>query len=56
MLSAVLFGMGAWWTLIGRIGEGDGFMLLAGTLLAAIVFSYRAQDPKWLDPLSIVKR
>ena len=56
VFSAVLFALGAWWTLVGRIGEGDGFLLFAGCLLAAIVFSYRAQDPAWLDPVSIVKR
>jgi len=54
--SAVLFGMAAWWTLVSKISEGDGYMLLAGCVLAAIVFSYRAQDPAWLDPISIVKR
>jgi hypothetical protein len=48
--------MSAWWTLLGKIGEGDGFLLLAGCVLAAIVFSYRASDPKWLDPVSIVRR
>jgi F0F1-type ATP synthase assembly protein I len=56
VFSAVLFGMAAWWTFAGKIGEGDGYMLLAGCVLAAIVFSYRAQDPAWLDPVSIVKR
>jgi len=54
--SVVLFGMSAWWTLMGKIGEGDGFLMFAGCLLAAIVFSYRASDPHWLEPLSIVKR
>lgn len=54
--SAVLFAMSAWWTLVGKVGEGDGFMLFAGCLLAAIVFSFRGSDPRWLDPISIVKR
>jgi hypothetical protein len=54
--SVVLFVMSGWWTLMGKIGEGDGFLMLAGCVLAAIVFSYRAGDPHWLEPLSIVKR
>jgi hypothetical protein len=56
VFSVVLFAVSGWWTLVGKIGEGDGFLLFAGCLLAAIVFSYRAQDPAWLDPISIVKR
>jgi hypothetical protein len=48
--------MSAWWTLVGKIGQGDGFLLFAGSLMAAIVFSYRAGDPHWLEPISIVKR
>ena len=56
LFAVALFAMSAWWTLLGKIGEGDGFLLLAGCVLAAIVFSYRASDPKWLDPVSIVRR
>jgi hypothetical protein len=56
VLSLVLFGLAAWWTLMGKIGEGDGFLLFAGCLLSAIVFTFRAQDPAWLDPVSILKR
>jgi len=56
VFSAVLFALAGWWTLLGKIGEGDGFLLFAGCLLAGIVFSYRALDPRWLDPISIVKR
>jgi hypothetical protein len=55
VFSVVLFALGAWWTLLGRISQGDGFLLFAGSLLAAIFFSFRAQDPAWLDPVSIVK-
>jgi hypothetical protein len=51
-----LFGMTGWWTLMGKISEGDGFMLFAGCLLAAIVFSFRGSDPAWLEPVSIIKR
>jgi hypothetical protein len=56
ILSIALFGLGAWSTLIGKLGEGDGFLMLAGCVLAGVVFAYRAQDPAWLDPVSIVKR
>jgi hypothetical protein len=56
ILSVVLFGMCTWWTLMGKISEGDGVLMFAGCVLAAIVFSYRAKDPAWLDPISIVKR
>jgi hypothetical protein len=56
VFSVVLFALGAWWTLLGKISEGDGFLMFAGSVLAAIVFTYRAQDPRWLDPVSIVKR
>jgi hypothetical protein len=54
--SVVLFVLAGWWTAVGRIGEGDGFLLFAASLLAAIVFSFRGSDPRWLDPISIVKR
>ena len=56
VFSVALFAMCAWWTLAGHISEGDGTFLFIGSLLAAIVFSYRAADPAWLEPLSIVKR
>jgi hypothetical protein len=56
VLSVVLFAMSSWWTLMGKISEGDGFLMFAGCVLAAIVFTYRAKDPAWLDPISIVKR
>ena len=29
ILSVVAFGLGAWWTLIGRISEGDGVFMLS---------------------------
>jgi len=54
--SVIVFGMSAWWTLVGKIGEGDGLLLFAGSVMAAIVFSYRGFDPHWLEPLSIVKK
>jgi hypothetical protein len=56
IFSVLLFGFSTWWTLMGRISEGDGVLMFAGCLLAAIVFSYQAQDPAWLEPISIVKR
>jgi hypothetical protein len=55
ILSAAAFGMGAWWTLIGRISEGDGLFMLAGWCVCAVVFSYRALDPVYLDAVSIIK-
>jgi hypothetical protein len=56
VLSVVLFALGSWWALVGRISEGDAFLMLAGSALAGMVFTYRAKDPAWLDPVSIVKR
>ena len=55
ILSVVAFGLGAWWTLIGRISEGDGVFMLFGWCVSAIVFSYRAIDPAYLDAVSIIK-
>jgi hypothetical protein len=55
ILSVVAFGLGAWWTLLGRISQGDGLFMLAGWCLSAIVFSYRAFDPGYLDAVSIIK-
>ena len=55
MLSLVFFGMSGWWTLTGRISEGDGVFMLGGWLLAALVFGARAADPVYLDAVSIVK-
>ena len=53
--SVMLFLAGAWGIMSSKIGEGEGVMALAGWLVVAIVFSYRYADPKWLDPVSIVK-
>jgi hypothetical protein len=55
MLSVVAFGLGAWWTLIGRMSVGDGIFMLSGWCLSAMVFSYRAMDPVYLDAISIIK-
>ena len=55
ILSVVAFGLGAWWTLVGRISEGDGLFMLAGWCVSALVFAYRAMDPNYLEPVSIVK-
>jgi hypothetical protein len=41
--------------LIGRISVGDGVFMMAGWCVSAIVFSYRAIDPAYLDPISIIK-
>ena len=56
IFSVMLFGMSAWWTLLGKISEGDGILLFGGCVLSAIFFAYRAFDPAWLEPLSIIKR
>jgi hypothetical protein len=55
ILSVVAFAMGAWWTFIGRISVGDGVFMLCGWCVSAIVFSYRAIDPAYLDAISIIK-
>jgi hypothetical protein len=54
-LSVVAFGLGAWWTFLSRISEGDGVFMLFGWSVCAIVFLYRAMDPAYLDAVSIVK-
>jgi hypothetical protein len=55
LLSVVAFGLGAWWTFVSRISQGDGVFMLSGWSLCAIVFLHRAMDPAYLDPVSIVK-
>jgi hypothetical protein len=55
ILSVVAFGLGAWWTMLGRISEGDGLFMLAGWCVSAMVFWYRAIDPVYLDAISIIK-
>jgi hypothetical protein len=55
LASVFFFLAGAWGIMAQRMDEGSGVMALAGFLLSAIVFSYRSADPKWLDPVSIVK-
>jgi hypothetical protein len=53
--SVFLFFASAWGIMSWRLDEGSGVLALAGCLLTAMVFSYRAADPMWLDPVSIVK-
>ena len=55
LLSVVAFGLGAWWTFLSRISQGDGVFMLFGWCLCAIVFLYRAVDPAYLDAISIIK-
>ncbi len=55
LLSVAAMGMGAWWTFIGRISQGDGLFLMSGWCVSALVFLYRAMDPVYLDPISIIK-
>jgi len=53
--SALCFLAGVWAIMSQRMDEGSGVMALAGWLVVAVVFAYRYADPKWLDPISIVK-
>lgn len=53
--SVFFFVASAWGIMSQRMDEGGGVMALGGWLVAGIVFSYRFADPKWLDPISIVK-
>jgi hypothetical protein len=53
--SVFFFLASAWGIMSWRLDEGSGVIALASCLLTAIVFSYRCADPKWLDPVSIVK-
>jgi TRAP-type C4-dicarboxylate transport system permease small subunit len=55
LASVFFFLAGAWGIMSQRLDEGSGVMALAGWMVAAIFFSYRYADPKWLDPVSIVK-
>ena len=55
LLSVASAAMGAWWTIESRISVGDGVFIMAGWIVSAIVFSYRAADPDYLDPISIIK-
>jgi len=55
ILSLAMFALGAWWTCDARITPGDGVFLMGGWLVSALVFSYRAVDPDYLDPVSIIK-
>jgi len=55
IVSAAFFLLGAWWLLMGEIGEIDGVFALAGWLMAAVIFAWRFADPAWLEPVSIIK-
>jgi hypothetical protein len=55
ILSVIAFGLGAWWTFTSTISEGDGLFMMFGWCVCAIVFLYRAMDPAYLDPISIIK-
>ncbi len=55
LLSMAAMGMGAWWTFIGAISQGDGLFLMSGWSVSALIFLYRAIDPVYLDPISIIK-
>ncbi|HUI53415.1 MAG TPA: hypothetical protein VLY04_00495 [Bryobacteraceae bacterium] len=53
--SVTFFLAGSWLVMSGKMGDGDGVLVLSGWLVTAIVFAYRHADPAWLEPLSIVK-
>jgi hypothetical protein len=56
VVAAVFFFFASAWGIMSwRLDEGSGVLSLAACLLTAIVFSYRFADPRWLDPISIVK-
>jgi len=55
ILSVAAFGLGAWWTMAGRISSGDGVFMLAGWCVSALVFAFRAMDPAYLDAVSIIR-
>jgi hypothetical protein len=44
------------WTVQGRLDQSGTVFMLVGWLLAAAIFAWRAADPEYLDPISIVKR
>jgi hypothetical protein len=55
ILSVVAFALGAWWTFTSTISQGDGLFMMFGWCVCAMVFLYRAMDPAYLDPISIIK-
>jgi hypothetical protein len=55
LLSAMFFLQSAWLTMSGKISQTDGIFMLSGWLAAGLVFAYRASDPNFLEPLSIIK-
>ncbi|MBS1856027.1 MAG: hypothetical protein JST11_11725 [Acidobacteria bacterium] len=44
------------WTVQGQLDQSGTVFMLGGWLLAAAIFGWRASDPEYLDPISIVKR
>ncbi len=55
LISVVFVVLSAVWLVDGRLGETETVFMLGGWLLAAVVFGWRAADPEYLQPLSIVK-
>jgi hypothetical protein len=55
IVSVVLFVLGSWWILTGKMTEGEGLFQIGGWMLSALFFAYRFADPDYLDPVSIVK-
>jgi hypothetical protein len=55
MISLSLAVMSALWDVQGKLNQTEAIFMLGGWLLAAGIFAWRAADPDYLDPLSIVK-
>jgi len=55
LISVFFVIMTAVWCVEGRLGESETVFMLGGWLLSAAIFAWRAADPAYLDPLSIVK-
>jgi hypothetical protein len=43
------------WGAEGLLGGGEMMFMLGGWLLVTMIFAWRALDPDYLDPLSIIK-
>ncbi|MDE3165829.1 MAG: hypothetical protein KGN36_08495 [Acidobacteriota bacterium] len=56
LVSLFFVGKTAVWTVRGQLDSPGTVFMLGGWLLAAAIFAWRAADPEYLDPLSIIKR
>jgi hypothetical protein len=55
-LSVVIVLMSGWWNITGQIGQTESIFMFSGWLLSAVIFTWRAVYPEYLDPQSIIKR